>query len=93
MTTDLEPDHADIPLERVPPQDFEAEQGALGACLLSKSALAEVLDVVESAAFYQPRHQLIFNAIAHMNSRGLSVDQLDFAENRDLEQIVASLFG
>ncbi|WP_406418335.1 DnaB-like helicase N-terminal domain-containing protein [Streptomyces sp. NBC_01614] len=76
MTTDLEPDYADIPLERVPPQDFEAEQGALGACLLSKTALLEVLDVVESAAFYQPRHQLIFNAIAHMNSRGLSVDQI-----------------
>jgi replicative DNA helicase len=76
VTTDLEPDYADIPLERVPPQDFEAEQGALGACLLSKTALAEVLDVVEPAAFYQARHQLIFNAIAHMNSRGLSVDQI-----------------
>jgi replicative DNA helicase len=76
VTTDLDPDYADIPLERVPPQDFEAEQGALGACLLSKTALAEVLDVVEPAAFYQPRHQLIFNAIAHMNSRGLSVDQI-----------------
>ncbi|MFG2352634.1 DnaB-like helicase N-terminal domain-containing protein [Streptomyces sp. NPDC048521] len=76
MTTDLEPDYADIPLERVPPQDFEAEQGALGACLLSKTALMEVLDVVEPAAFYQPRHQLIFNAIAHMHSRGLSVDQI-----------------
>jgi hypothetical protein len=76
VTTDLEPDFADIPLERIPPQDFEAEQGALGACLLSKTALTEVLDVVEAAAFYQPRHQLIFNAIAHMHSRGLSVDQI-----------------
>jgi replicative DNA helicase len=76
VTTDLEPDYADIPLERVPPQDFEAEQGALGACLLSKAALAEVLDAVEPAAFYQPRHQLIFNAISHMHSRKLSVDHI-----------------
>lgn len=76
MTTDLEPDYADIPLERVPPQDFEAEQGALGACLLSKTALAEVRDAVDVAAFYQPRHQLIYNAILHMDSRGLSVDQI-----------------
>ncbi|BBC30051.1 hypothetical protein SGFS_013450 [Streptomyces graminofaciens] len=76
MTTDLEPDYTDIPLERVPPQDFEAEQGALGACLLSKTALAEVRDAVEVAAFYQPRHQVIFSAILHMDSRGLSVDQI-----------------
>jgi replicative DNA helicase len=76
VTTDLEPDFADIPLERVPPQDFEAEQGALGACLLSKKALAEIRDAVEVAAFYQARHQVIFAAILHMDSRGLSVDQI-----------------
>jgi replicative DNA helicase len=76
VTTDLEPDFADIPLERVPPQDFEAEQGALGACLLSKKALGEIRDAVEVAAFYQARHQVIFAAILHMDSRGLSVDQI-----------------
>jgi replicative DNA helicase len=76
VTTDLEPEYADLPLERVPPQDFEAEQGALGACLLSKKALAEVRDAVEVAAFYQARHQVIFAAILHMDSRGLSVDQI-----------------
>lgn len=76
MTTDLEPDYADIPLERVPPQDFDAEQSALGACLLSKTALSEVRDAVDVAAFYQARHQVIFSAILHMDSRNLSVDHI-----------------
>jgi replicative DNA helicase len=77
VTTAHEPEtYGDIPLERVPPQDFDAEQSALGACLLSTPARADVLDLVDSAAFYQPRHQLIFNAIAHMHGAGLSVDQI-----------------
>jgi hypothetical protein len=80
VTTELEPDYTDIPLERVPPQDFDAEQGALGACLLTRTALREVRDTVDIAAFYQPRHQLIFAAILHMDDRGLSVDQITLAK-------------
>lgn len=80
MTTDLEPNFADIPLERVPPQDFDAEQSALGACLLTHTALREVRDTVDIAAFYQPRHQLVFAAICHMDDHGLSVDQITLAK-------------
>ena len=46
--------------ERTPPQDIAAEQCVLGALLLSKDAIAEVVETVREIDFYKPAHQEIF---------------------------------
>ena len=38
-----EPPPESVAVQRTPPQDFAAEQGVLGAMLMSKDAIAEVL--------------------------------------------------
>ena len=45
--------------ERTPPQDVAAEQGVLGGMLLSKDAIADVIDVVKGRDFYQPKHEQV----------------------------------
>ena len=57
----LEPDPRS--LGHVPPQDLAAEQSVLGAMLLSKDAIAEVVEVLHGADFYRPAHESIFDAI------------------------------
>jgi replicative DNA helicase len=60
--------------DRTPPQDLAAEQGVLGGMLLSKDAIADVIDVVKGRDFYKPAHELIFDSILDLYGRGEPAD-------------------
>ena len=45
------------PEERVPPQDVDAEQSVLGGMLLSKDAIADVVEALRGTDFYRPAHE------------------------------------
>jgi len=60
--------------ERTPPQDVAAEQGALGGMLLSKDAIADVIEVLKPNDFYRPAHQLIFEAVCDLYAKGEPAD-------------------
>ena len=42
--------------ERTPPHDLLAEQSALGGMMLSKDAVADVIETVRGIDFYVPKH-------------------------------------
>ena len=48
--------------DRQPPQDVAAEQSVLGGMLLSKDAIADVVEVLHGNDFYRPAHQVIFDS-------------------------------
>ena len=60
--------------DRVPPHDLLAEQSTVGGMLLSKDAVADVIETVRGADFYDPKHELIFDAILTLYSRGEPTD-------------------
>ncbi|WDH78814.1 replicative DNA helicase [Microbacterium esteraromaticum] len=60
--------------ERTPPHDLLAEQSALGGMLLSKDAVADVIETLKGADFYIPKHELIFEAILSLYSQGEPTD-------------------
>ena len=60
--------------DRTPPQDLAAEQGVLGGMLLSKDAIADVIDVIKGRDFYKPAHELIFDSILDLYGRGEPAD-------------------
>ena len=47
--------------DRQPPQDLQAEQSVLGGMLLSKDAIADVVEVLRSGDFYRPAHQVLYD--------------------------------
>ena len=63
-------------LGRKLPYDLELEQAVLGALLLEKDALTEVVEVLQPNAFYRDSHQMIYNAIQLLFSRSEAVDLL-----------------
>ncbi|HEY5837285.1 replicative DNA helicase [Streptomyces sp.] len=65
--------------ERVPPQDLDAEQSVLGGMLLSKDAIADVVEVLKGADFYRPAHETIFTAILDLYARGEPADPITTA--------------
>jgi DnaB-like helicase N terminal domain/AAA domain/Transcriptional regulator, AbiEi antitoxin len=60
--------------QRTPPHDLGAEEGALGAAMLSDAALAVVLDRLAEDDFYRPAHRSIYRVLAELRDRGRPVD-------------------
>src|ERR1044071_7052205 len=65
--------------ERTPPQDVAAEQCVLGGMLLSKDAIADVVEILRSNDFYRPAHATIFDAIIDLYGRGETADPITVA--------------
>lgn len=62
--------------DRTPPQDIAAEQSVLGAMLLSKDAIADVVETLREGDFYRPAHQLIYAAVLDLYGRGEPADAI-----------------
>ncbi len=60
--------------DRTPPQAIEAEQSVLGAMMLSKDAIADVVEVIKPGDFYRPAHQLVYDAVLDLYARGEPAD-------------------
>jgi replicative DNA helicase len=60
--------------DRTPPQDVAAEQSVLGAMLLSKDAIADVVEVLRGPDFYRPAHELVYDAVLDLYGRGEPAD-------------------
>jgi replicative DNA helicase len=60
--------------DRQPPQDITAEQSVLGGMLLSKDAIANVVEVLRTDDFYRPAHQAVFNCVLDLYGRGEPAD-------------------
>ncbi|MQS06620.1 replicative DNA helicase [Streptomyces alkaliphilus] len=65
--------------ERLPPQDLDAEQSVLGGMLLSKDAIADVVEVIKGHDFYKPAHETIYTAILDLYARGEPADPITVA--------------
>jgi len=60
--------------DRQPPQDLTAEQSVLGGMLLSKDAIADVVEVLRPDDFYRPNHQTVYDCILDLYGRGEPAD-------------------
>lgn len=67
-------------LERVPPQNLEAEQSVLGAMLIDPDAIARVAETLREDDFYRDAHRRIFRAILNLWERGEAADLVTVTE-------------
>jgi replicative DNA helicase len=67
-------------LGRTPPQDVAAEQSVLGGMMLSKDAIADVVEVLRGNDFYRPVHEAIYDAVLDLYGRGEPADAVTVAD-------------
>nr|WP_083987781.1 replicative DNA helicase [Corynebacterium mustelae] len=76
---------------RQPPHDNEAEQGVLGAMLLSPNTVVDIIESLSPEDFFRPAHQLIYTAIIDLFSDNKEIDTVIVAgrldRNNDLERV------
>jgi replicative DNA helicase len=78
---------------RQPPQDLAAEQSVLGGMLLSKDAIADVLERLRPGDFYRPAHQSVYDAILDLYGRGEPADPVTVAAELDRRGLLRRIGG
>lgn len=61
-------------LGKLPPQAVEIEEVVLGALMLEKDALSNVIDILHTESFYKEAHQSIYEAIVDLFNNSEPVD-------------------
>src|SRR5210317_2099046 len=61
---------------KIPPQAIDLEEVVLGAMMIDKKGVDEVIDILTPEAFYKEAHQHIFEAIFHLFENSEPVDLL-----------------
>ncbi|MDG0873171.1 replicative DNA helicase [Paenibacillus thiaminolyticus] len=64
----------DLFVDRIPPQNLEAEQAVLGAILLQSEALITAMERIQPEDFYDPAHQMIYEAMIELGEENQPVD-------------------
>jgi len=83
----------DLDDRRQPPQDLDAEQSVLGGMLLSKDAVADVLEKLRGGDFYRPNHQAIHDVILDLYGRGEPADAVTVAAELDRRGLLRRVGG
>jgi replicative DNA helicase len=78
---------------RQPPQDVMAEQSVLGGMLLSKDAVADVVERLRPTDFYRPAHQNVYDVIIDLSSRGEPADAVTVAAELDRRGLLRRIGG
>lgn len=60
--------------ERVPPQNIDAEMSVLGGMMLSKDAIADVIEILRATDFYRPAHASVYDVVVELFGRGDPAD-------------------
>ena len=61
---------------KIPPQALDLEEAVLGAMLIDKKGVDEVIDILQPEAFYKAVHQYIFEAIYQLFHDSQPIDLL-----------------
>ena len=79
-------------IEKLPPQNIEAERSVLGALLIDKDAIISVADIIKPEDFYKDTHQIIFEAMLELYEKREPVDIVSLS-NRLKEKGQLELIG
>ncbi len=86
----------DLGIGKLPPQAVELEEAVLGAIMLEKDAIIEVMDILSPDSFYKEEHQKIFQAILDLSSNDKAIDILTVTEEmkkrKELDEIGGPLY-
>ena len=64
---------------KIPPQAIDLEEAILGAMMIDKKGLDDVIDILSPDIFYRPEHQFIFEAIQQLFNSSQPIDLLTVA--------------
>ncbi|NLM51636.1 MAG: replicative DNA helicase [Firmicutes bacterium] len=80
-------------MERIPPQNLEAEQSVLGSMLIDREAIIIASEIIRPTDFYRESHQKIFEAMLALSERGEPVDLITLSAELEQQNLLESVGG
>ena len=80
-------------LDKIPPQNIEAEMATLGAMLIDEKVIAEILEFIDHRSFYKREHQIIFKSIISLFDVRKKVDILTVSEALSKKKVLEKAGG
>ncbi|MBU1122938.1 MAG: replicative DNA helicase [Candidatus Omnitrophica bacterium] len=78
-------------LDKIPPQNIEAEMATLGAMLINEDIIPEILEVISSESFYKEEHQIVFSSVVALFDARRKIDILtvseDLTKKKELDKV------
>lgn len=68
-------------IDRVPPQNLEAEQSVLGALLIEREAISKVTEFLKPIDFYRDAHKVVFETILELYAKNDAIDLITVTEH------------
>ncbi|MBN1950153.1 MAG: replicative DNA helicase [Bacteroidales bacterium] len=69
-----------LDIGKMPPQAVELEEAVLGAIMIEKDAIIEVIDILKPESFYKEEHNKIYQAIMSLFGSDKAIDILTIPE-------------
>lgn len=83
----------DAALDRLPPQNIEAEQSVLASVLLENETLSSVVEILSPDDFYKNSHKKIFQSMLDLYSKGEPIDLITLTEQLSKKEILEDVGG
>jgi replicative DNA helicase len=80
-------------LEKIPPQNLEAEESLLGSMLISEDAISVVAEIIKSDDFYREANRKIFRAVVGLYQKGEPADPITVAEELKTTGVLEEIGG
>ncbi len=80
-------------LERIPPQNIEAEQSVLGCLMLDKNAVTKVADILGPGDFYREAHNMIFAIMIELYEKSEPIDFLSLTNRLEEKKMLTEIGG
>ena len=80
-------------MEKIPPHNLDAEMSVLGASMLTKDALFDVLEELTKDDFYKKAHGDIFEVISDLQKKSIPVDMLTVTDELKKRNILEAVGG
>ena len=84
---------AGIQKGKLPPQAVDLEEVVIGALMIDKKGLDEVIDILTPEVFYKPAHQEIFRAIRKLFESSEPIDLLTVSNEMRKNGTIAQIGG
>jgi replicative DNA helicase len=83
----------EICLDKIPPQNLEAEMAVLGSVLLDEDAISVAIESLDKDFFYKDTHRKIFAAISSLYNNNKAVDLITLTEELKNSAILEEIGG
>ncbi|MEK7130713.1 MAG: replicative DNA helicase [Patescibacteria group bacterium] len=80
-------------IEKLPPQNIEAEQSALGSLMIDKDAIIKIADLLRPDDFYKDIHGMIYEAMIDLYTRHEPIDLLSLSSRLDDKKQLETIGG